>query len=120
MVRDTKTLDKRIESTCDISMSLEEQRVRRRLRARYMVLAKASLPQSASTTRAYSNRVPKIQGRAGNTRQHTLAFSNRRLSCQSPNAFRPPIGHAGNGARLPHHHHASPPSQSTALHRLRP
>ena len=30
MVRDTKTLDKRIESTCDISMSPEEQRVRRR------------------------------------------------------------------------------------------
>ena len=57
-------------------------------------------------------------GRAGNTRQHTLTFSNRRLSCQSPNAFRPPIGHAGNGAPLPHHHHASPPSRSTALHRL--
>jgi hypothetical protein len=30
VVRDTKTLDKRIESTCDISMSPEEQRVRRR------------------------------------------------------------------------------------------
>ena len=30
MVRDTKTLDERTESTCDISMSPEELRARRR------------------------------------------------------------------------------------------